>query len=140
MNISFNPPIIAHRGASKYTPENTFAAFRKAKELGINWVEFDVMLTADGEVVVIHDETLERTTNGTGAVIAQAYSYLRTLDAGSWFDPSFANEKIPTLREVIKLLNELDMFANIEIKAQSGNEETTAKKSIIHYSRNLAKK
>ena len=67
-NLVIQPPIIAHRGASLYAPENTLAAFRKAKTLGINWVEFDVMLSADDEPIIIHDETLERTTNGKGKV------------------------------------------------------------------------
>lgn len=127
INLKIEPPVIAHRGMSRFAPENTLAAFRKAKEFGINWVEFDVMLTADGEAVVIHDETLERTTNGKGQVISHPFSYIKTLDAGSWFDPQFKGEKIPTLREVIELLNELKLNANIEIKAQVGNEELTVR-------------
>jgi len=127
-NLLINPPVIAHPGASLYAPENTLAAFRKAKELGVNWVEFDVMLTLDDEVVVIHDETLERTTNGVGRVCDFPLSYLKTLDAGSWFNPNFANEKIPTLLEVITLLNQFHLSANIEIKAQPGKEEATVKK------------
>lgn len=128
---SFIPPVIAHRGASAKAPENTLAAFKKAAELGAKWVEFDVMLAACGEVVVIHDETLDRTTNGKGRVIDFPYQYLKTLDAGSWFDPTFSAEKIPTLAEVIYLLHELGLAANIEIKPFSGKEELTVK-NVLH--------
>lgn len=127
-NLSIQPPVIAHRGASVFAPENTLAAFRKAKTLGVNWVEFDVMLTADDEPVVIHDEKLNRTTNGKGLVINYTYQEIKKLDAGSWFDPTFSTEKIPSLIEVIDLLNQLQLSANIEIKAQEGKEELTVKK------------
>lgn len=121
--LYFDPPIIAHRGASRVAPENTLSAFSKAKQLGANWVEFDVMLCAD-ELVVIHDETLDRTTNGTGYVKEFSYHYLKCLDAGRWFDPKFSGEKIPTLRETLALLTRLGMSANIEIKAEGGQEKT----------------
>ena len=117
--------IIAHRGASALAPENTLAAFRKAAEMGARWVEFDVMLAASGEVVVIHDEMLERTTNGIGLVSECSYSYLQTLDAGSWFNAAFAGEKIPTLVQVLELLCDLDLMANVEIKPASGCEDET---------------
>lgn len=123
--LTFNPPLIAHRGASGLAPENTLAAFIKAKELGINWVEFDVMLTSCGEVVVIHDETVDRTTNGKGLVVEQTYASLKKLDAGSWFNPIFFKERIPTLKQVLELLNKLQLSANIEIKAQLGMEKET---------------
>lgn len=122
------PPVIAHRGASGYAPENTLAAFLKAKELGINWVEFDVMLASCGEPVVIHDETLERTTNDIGNVIDFPFKYIKTLDAGSWFNPRFAEARVPSLREAIEFLRVHGMAANIEIKAQDGLEEETVKK------------
>src|SRR6185312_10188996 len=120
--------IIAHRGASALAPENTLAAFRKASEIGANWVEFDVMLTQDNEVVVIHDETLDRTTNGKGLVSDHPYRYLATLDAGSWFDPKFSEEKIPTLAQVIDTLRHYQLAANIEIKPAVGKEEETVKR------------
>ena len=122
------PSIIAHRGASALAPENTLAAFRKAGDIGAAWVEFDVMLAACGEVVVIHDETLDRTTNATGNVSEHPYSYLQTLDAGSWFNPLFAGEKIPTLAEVAKVLHQYHLAANIEIKPSVGKEDETVKK------------
>ena len=126
--ISFVPPLIAHRGANVVAPENTLAAFLQAKELGAQWIEFDVMLAACGEAVVIHDETLERTTDGTGNVADYPYSYLKTLDAGSWFGLEFANERIPTFKAVIEFLREHQLAANVEIKAVPGQEEAVVKK------------
>jgi glycerophosphoryl diester phosphodiesterase len=126
-NLSFQPPLIAHRGASSVAPENTLIAFTKAKELGFKWVEFDVMLTADDQVVVIHDEFLDRTTNGNGRVEDINYNDLITLDAGSWFAPCFRDERVPSLIQVITLLNTLNLSANVEIKAQLGKEEQTVK-------------
>ncbi len=121
-------PIIAHRGASALAPENTLAAFQKAAKIGAKWIEFDVMLSACGEAVVIHDETLDRTTNGKGEVSQYSYAELRKLDAGSWFSPAFANERIPTLLEVLQLVRECKLMANIEIKPSLGREEQTVKK------------
>lgn len=125
LKSSFVPPIIAHRGVSAQTPENTLAAFLKARQLGLNWVEFDVMLAATGEAVVIHDDDLKRTTNGEGRVIDCSYHYLKTLDAGSWFNPVFANEGIPLLQEVLNLLCHLQLAANLEIKPLPGYEQAT---------------
>jgi glycerophosphoryl diester phosphodiesterase len=119
---TLTPPIIAHRGASAAAPENTLAAFIKAKQLGINWVEFDVMLTASGEPVVFHDDELERTTNGSGSIIQSSYDYLKTLDAGSWFHPVFANQQIPLLEEVLSVLHQQQLAANLEIKVSAGQE------------------
>ncbi|HJQ84595.1 MAG TPA: glycerophosphodiester phosphodiesterase family protein, partial [Candidatus Binatia bacterium] len=78
--------VIAHRGASGTRPENTLTAFRRAESLGAHMIELDVQLTADGEVVVLHDWTLDRTTDGRGAVRDAAFADVRALDAGSWFD------------------------------------------------------
>ena len=122
------PRIIAHRGANRFAPENTLAAFLKAKQLGFNWVEFDVMLSADHELVVIHDEELMRTTNGTGQVIHYPYSMLSELDAGSWFHPDFANERISTLQTVLNFLFTHGLSANIEIKALQNCNELIATK------------
>src|SRR3990167_4199284 len=121
-------PLIAHRGASALAPENTLVAFRKAREIGARWVEFDVMLAACGTPVIIHDETLDRTTNGRGNVSDYPYSYLKTLDAGSWFDPRFAGEKIPTLAELIELLHSEQLSAHVEIKPARGKEKQTVEK------------
>lgn len=99
------PLIIAHRGFSAIAPENTLAAFSKALELGVDYIELDIHLTKDDQVVIIHDETLERTTNGQGYVGDKSLEEIKKLDAGSWFDPAFKSEKIPTLEELIKLVN-----------------------------------
>lgn len=126
--LTIYPPIFAHRGANLYAPENTLAAFRKAYDLDLTWVEFDVMLSADQQVVIIHDEKLERTTNGTGAVIDFPYAALKKLDAGSWFNPAFSQEKIPLLIDVIAFLRKHQMGANVEIKAIPGHETITTEK------------
>lgn len=130
MDLFIRPPFIAHRGASLYAPENTLAAFRKAKTMGAQWVEFDVMLSHDHEVMVMHDDTLDRTTNGSGLVYEHSCAALKKLDAGSWFSPEFSGEKIPTLLEVIQLLQELNLSANIEIKPLQGKEELTVEKTM----------
>jgi glycerophosphoryl diester phosphodiesterase len=110
--------VIAHRGFSGAAPENTIAAVKAAIELGADMAEIDVTLTADGHIVVIHDETLDRTTNGSGEVFRYSLAELQQLDAGSWFDPSFAGERIPTLDEV---LSEVDdrILLNVEIKSEA---------------------
>lgn len=127
-NLHIIPRVIAHRGANRFAPENTLAAFLKAKQLGFSWVEFDVMLSADHELVVIHDEELMRTTNGKGQVIDYPYSSLKELDAGSWFNPSFSEEKIPTLQMVLDFLYKHGLCANIEIKALQNCNDLVAEK------------
>ncbi len=108
--------IIAHRGASKSTPENTMAALKKAAKLGTPYIEIDVQLTRDGEVVLMHDKTLDRTTNGSGYVTRSSYKTLKRLDAGSWFSPVFKNERIPLLKEVLEWLPK-GMTLIIEVKS-----------------------
>lgn len=120
--LTIHPPVLAHRGARREAPENTISAFMRAKQRGANWVEFDVRLCAD-ELIVIHDETLDRTTNGKGHVNNIPYAALQNLDAGSWFSSDFTGERIPTLREVIAFLGRVGMNANIEIKDKEGREE-----------------
>ncbi len=92
---------IAHRGASSYAPENTFAAFDLALEMGACELELDVHATSDGEIVVIHDDTVDRTTNGRGAVASLTLAALQALDAGVWFGERFAGERIPRLADVL---------------------------------------
>jgi glycerophosphoryl diester phosphodiesterase len=92
---------IGHRGASAYAPENTVAAFDEAIRLGAQAVEFDVRLSADGEMVVVHDATVDRTTNGTGHVNQIEKQDLMSLDAGSWMDQRFTGERIPMLWEAL---------------------------------------
>ena len=97
------PPraVIAHRGASTYAPENTLAAFRKAVEQGADAIELDAKLSLDGRVMVHHDQSLDRTTNGHGRLASYNSTALQMLDAGSWFAPEFKGEIIPTLEEVL---------------------------------------
>jgi glycerophosphoryl diester phosphodiesterase len=109
--------VIAHRGASGTRPENTLVAFRRAEALGAHMIELDVQLSRDGEVVVMHDDTLERTTDGRGALVTHTLAELRRLDAGRWFGEPFAGERIPTLAEV---LNEIRLPINVELKAGGG--------------------
>ncbi len=116
-------PLIAHRGASAYAPENTLSAFVEAALRDAKWVEFDVMQAASGELMIFHDETLHRTTNGKGYLTQAPYSYLCSLDAGSWFSPRFAGERIPTLSQVLDFLVSMQLSANIEIKASAGQDE-----------------
>lgn len=92
---------VAHRGASRYAPENTVAAVRLALEHGVPAVECDVQRSKDGHLVVIHDQTVDRTTDGRGPVVSHTLAELRGLDAGRWFAPEFAGERIPVLDEVL---------------------------------------
>jgi glycerophosphoryl diester phosphodiesterase len=94
--------VIAHRGASSYAPENTFAAFDLALRMGARHIELDVEATNDGQIVVIHDDTVDRTTNGTGPVTSHSLAALQALDAGSWFGAQFAGERIPVFDEVLR--------------------------------------
>ena len=108
---------IAHRGASSYAPENTFSAFDKALSLRVDQVELDVQFSEDGHIVVIHDDNLDRTTNGSGPVSAHTLAQLRSLDAGSWFGPEYAGERIPSLGEVLELYKGR-LYLHIEIKGR----------------------
>jgi glycerophosphoryl diester phosphodiesterase len=106
--------VIAHRGASGETPENTLAAFRRALEIGVDGVELDVHLSADGEPVVIHDPRLERTTTGTGLVKDATIAALRRLDAGRWFGEAFAGVRMPTLAEALDVLRAVRVVVEIK--------------------------
>lgn len=109
-----NPIIFAHRGASAHAPENTLAAFELAVRQGADAIELDAKLTADGQVVVIHDRTVDRTTEGTGKVARLPLAALRELDAGSHFDVAFRRERIPTLAEVFEAVGR-ETYINIEL-------------------------
>ena len=112
----FNKPlIIGHRGFPAQYPENTLVSFQAAVDAGVGMIELDVTLSLDSEVVVIHDDTLDRTTSGAGAVDSHTLPELRKLDAGGWFHKKFAGEKIPTLDEVLDSLVDKTMI-NVEIK------------------------
>lgn len=110
--------IMAHRGSSGTHPENTLPAFSEAIRVGADGIELDVHLSSDQELIVMHDETVNRTTNGKGAIVDKTLAELKKLNAGSWFDEAFTATKIPTLKEVLNLLilREYRGFLNIEIK------------------------
>jgi glycerophosphoryl diester phosphodiesterase len=115
------PLIIAHRGARDVAPENTLAAFRAALEAGADGIELDVSRCQTGEIVVLHDNTLDRTTNGSGPLASTPFYALRELDAGSWFAPEFAGERVPLLSEVFDLVGDAKARGtrprvNVEIK------------------------
>lgn len=115
--------LIAHRGASAHAPENTLTAVRKARQMGATWIETDVRLTADGQLVMIHDDTLNRTTNGTGAVLQASLDHIKSLDAGSWFSNEYAGETVPTLQEFIDCILFEDLNLQLEFKEVFGLEE-----------------
>lgn len=108
------PVVFAHRGAAAQAPENTLAAFELASAQGADAVELDAKLTADGHIVVFHDRTLERTTNGTGRLAKKTLAELRELDAGSHFSPEFRSEKIPLLEEVFDAVGK-KLLVNVEL-------------------------
>jgi len=108
--------VIAHRGASAISPENTIIAFKRAIEIGADAIETDVQMTKDGHLVLIHDEQLGRTTNGTGWVKDLTLEEIKQLDAGSWFSAAYGGETIPTLDEFFHLISPTSLWVNIEIK------------------------
>ena len=109
--------IFAHRGYSAKYPENTMVAFRAAMEYEIDGIELDVHMTKDGQIVVIHDEKVNRTTNGKGYVKDLTLAEIKKLDAGSKVNPLFKGERVPTLEEVIQLLEPTNLKLNIELKS-----------------------
>jgi glycerophosphoryl diester phosphodiesterase len=126
-----SPPLIAHRGAPDRAPENTQAGFVAAAEAGARFVEFDVRLSADGELVLMHDPTLERTTDGSGLVAEHTRAQLAALDAGSWFAEEFTGEPVPALDEILALLEELDLSADIELKAESSAAALATAQAVV---------
>lgn len=109
------PSIIAHRGGRNWAPENTLAAFHRSVSARVGGVEFDVHRCSTGELVVIHDDTIDRTTNGVGMVKDSSLGELKRLSAGLWFDKEFREERVPLLTEVLDLFNE-EMVIDIELK------------------------
>ena len=119
-SVADEPLIVAHRGLLLHAPENTLANFRACLELRMGF-EFDVEKTKDGQLICIHDGTVDRTTNGTGAVPELTLEEIRRLDAGSWFDSRFVGEKVPTIDEVLKLVAEYqqhDVLITVDLKAE----------------------
>jgi len=122
--------VCGHRGHSLGTPENTIAALRANAAHGGTTAEIDTVLTADDQIVVIHDLSVDRTTNGTGAVRDMTLAEVRTLDAGAWFHTGFTGERVPTLTETIALAHEFDLGLEVEVKEV---------REIARYTRALAK-
>ena len=119
------PRIIAHRCGGALAPENTLPGLGVAARLGCRGVEYDVMLCGDGVPLVVHDETLERTTTGTGCVPDLQWSDMRTIDAGIRHHKAFAGTRIPLFDEVLDHCSRFDLWANIEIKPATGHDSAT---------------
>jgi glycerophosphoryl diester phosphodiesterase len=115
---------VGHRGAARFAPENTLAAFDKAIELGARVVEMDVRMTADGHFVIMHDSRVDRTTDGRGAVADLTLAEIKALDAGSWFDPAFAGERVPTLAEALR---HVKGRAAVDIDFKAGPDDAAAR-------------
>jgi glycerophosphoryl diester phosphodiesterase len=119
------PLIVAHRGVLRHAPENTLANFRACLESQLGF-EFDVQRTKDGDLICIHDNTVDRTTNGSGNVAEMTFDQIRRLDAGSWFNPKFAGEKVPTIEEVLQLVAEYRQFnvlIAVDLKAENVEQD-----------------
>lgn len=128
------PRLIAHRCGGVLAPENTLAGLRVAAQRGYRGVEFDVMLSGDGTAVLIHDQTLERTTSGRGRVADTCDAELARLDAGSWHSAQFAGEPLPSFGDAAELCQALGLWANVEIKPSRGHEAETGRKVALEAS------
>jgi glycerophosphoryl diester phosphodiesterase len=129
--------VVAHRGLLRHAPENTLANFRACLELRLGF-EFDVQRTKDGQLVCIHDTTVDRTTNGKGKVAELSLEQVRRLDAGSWFDARFTGEKVPTVDEVLQLVaayRQHDILVAVDLKAEKVEREVVRlaeKNNVLH--------
>lgn len=119
------PHIVAHRGGGKLAPENTLAAIDVGARFGHTMIEFDAKLSADGQIFLLHDDTLERTSDGIGIAGRLSWAQLLTVDAGSWYSAEFAGEHLPSLEQVAERCRQHGMMANIEIKPTTGLEIET---------------
>ncbi len=115
--------VMGHRGAALLAPENTLASVRAAAEAGATWVEIDVYLIAEGGLVIFHDDTLDRCTNGSGLTRDARPMEVAELDAGSWFSADFVGEKVPTLLEALECIQSLNLGLNLEIKHDGADVE-----------------
>lgn len=121
------PAIVAHRGGGKLAPENTLAGIDTGARLGHKMIEFDVKLSLDGEIFLLHDDTLDRTSNGWGIAGQLPWEKLLQLDVGGWFGNDFAGERLPLLSQVAERCASYNMMANIEIKPTTGLEAETGR-------------
>ncbi|MEX3630335.1 MAG: glycerophosphodiester phosphodiesterase [Burkholderia sp.] len=127
--------IVAHRGGGKLAPENTLAGLEEGARRGHRMVEFDAKLSADGLSFLLHDDTVERTSNGRGPAAAMRYEALAALDAGAWFDARFTGERMPTLEAVAARCLALGLAANVEIKPCPGREVETGERVALDTAR-----
>ena len=128
-NVSYEMPergICAHRGDMTTRPENTIAAFKEAIRLGVHMIEFDVYRTQDDKLVVMHDQTVDRTTNGTGKIADLTLEQIKSLDAGSWHSSEFTGEKVPTFDEVLEIMPK-NIWLNIHLKDSPETGQEIAK-------------
>lgn len=126
MDISFLSPkhgLIGHRGLAGFAPENTISSIKAAHERGLNWVEFDVQLSKDNQLIIFHDHELNRTTNGKGFVYDFNYTEIQQLDAGGWYDNQYSGEKIPNLEQDLASILKYDLQFNIELKCPNNASE-----------------
>lgn len=119
--------IFAHRGMSSLAPENTLSAIGKCREYGVKWFECDIDILKDGTIVISHDDTLDRCTNKSGSLYDITKDDLNKIDAGEWFGDQFKGERIPTLDQLIELINREKLNVNIELKSCSAGKELTEK-------------
>lgn len=119
------PALIAHRGGGRLAPENTLAGMRCGLAHGFTFVEYDVKLTRDNVLILLHDDTVDRTTNGRGLAAEMTWADMQQLDAGSWRGPEFAGERIPTLETIARFTQEHHIASNVEIKPCPGREYET---------------
>jgi len=118
----YRPLAVAHRGHSIAYPENTLEAYRKAIELGVEMIECDINITRDGKLVMMHDKSLDRTTNGTGLVNSVTWDEIQRLDAGTKFNPDFAGVRIPSTEETLLLYKEAGILSCLEVKGANADE------------------
>jgi glycerophosphoryl diester phosphodiesterase len=130
-DLHWAPPVIGHRGACASAPENTLAAFRRAYDQGVTWIETDVKLTHEGIPILMHDDMLDRTTSGKGLVADTTWAVMQKLDAGRWFGPSFIGETVPQLAEGLRFVIERNMRINLELKPCPGRAQATTMVALI---------
>ncbi|HEY1728705.1 MAG TPA: glycerophosphodiester phosphodiesterase [Candidatus Baltobacteraceae bacterium] len=127
--------VVAHRGGGSLAPENTLAAFETGARFGFKLAECDVKLSGDGVLFLLHDDTIDRTSNGHGAAANLPYNEIAGFDAGSWLDAKFAGERMPTLTDLAQTLKRLDMGVNLEIKPSLGHDAQTGTSVAIEAAR-----
>ena len=133
------PLSVAHRGHALEFPENTLPAYRKAIELGVEMIECDVNITSDGQLVMIHDATLNRTTNGTGRVSGATFDEIQRLDAGAKFNPEFAGVRVPSTEETLMFYKEAGILGCFEVKGADAEESKRIASALVEliYTHNM---